>query len=68
MRSEIFENMKIAENKSERKESTKESQGDIFSRMMGFCRETMAISNDYEKTMRMMEDNGRQWKTMEDRQ
>ena len=51
--------MKIAENRSERKESTKESQGDIFPRMMGFCRETMIISKDYEKTMTIMED--RQW-------
>jgi hypothetical protein len=51
--------MKIAENRSERKESTKESQGDISFGMMGFCRETMTISKDYEKTMTIMEDNGR---------
>ena len=59
MRSERFKNMKIAENRSERKESTKESQGDIFFGMMGFCRKTMTISKDYGKTMTIMEDNGR---------
>ena len=34
MSSKIFENMKIAETILEFKESTKESQGDIFSRVM----------------------------------
>nr|DAS62297.1 MAG TPA: hypothetical protein [Ackermannviridae sp.] len=34
--------MKIAESGSECKESTKESQGEYFCGMMGFCRKTMA--------------------------
>ena len=58
--------MKIAESGSERKESTKESQGDIFFGMMGFCRETMTISKDNEKTMTIMKDNGRSPMIMED--
>ena len=63
MHSERFKNMKIAENRSERKESTKERQGEVFFGMMGFCRKTMddyrPFSKDYEKTMTIMEDNGR---------
>jgi hypothetical protein len=55
--------MKIAENRSERKESTKESQGDIFFEMMGFCRKTMTISKDYEK---IINNHQRQWKIIND--
>ena len=66
MRSERFKNMKIAENRSERKESTKESQGDIFFGMMGFCRKTMIISKNNQKTMTIMEDNGRSSMIMKD--
>ena len=48
--------MKIAENRSERKESTKESQGEYFYPMMGFCWKTMddyrPFSKDYWKTLK----------------
>ena len=44
--------MKIAESGSERKESTKESQGEVFSGTMGHRPKTMAISKDYEETMK----------------
>ena len=55
--------MKIAESVSECKESTKESQGEVFRETMGFCRKTMTISKDYRRQSRTMR---RLWKTMED--